>query len=64
MVFPREVTPEGWAWIEEWKIDFEGLVDADGFQYANDIKKQFKPHSHLATLRRRKWKRVCCKLKQ
>jgi len=33
------MAPEGWAWIEEWKIDYEGLVDSDGFQYANDIKK-------------------------
>ena len=61
-VVPRENPPEGWAWTEEWKIDYSGDVDSDGYQYSNDLKAEFKANSTLSVRRRRKWKRTCSKI--
>lgn len=63
IAIPREDAPEGWAWTEEWKIDFCGEVDSDGYQYANDIKTEFNSSNTLAVRRRRRWKRTCSKLR-
>ena len=63
VIIPREEAPDSWAWLEEWKVDHEGEMDADGFQYANDIKKEFNSNPTLATIRRRRWKRDCAKIR-
>ena len=60
----RENAPRGWRWIEEWKIDKSGNVDDEGYEYSNDMMKEFIPKFPLANLRRRKWKRSCIKLKK
>ncbi len=62
-MIPKEDPPEGWAWVEEWKIDFSGEMDPDGYQYTNDIKTTFDANQSLAVRRRRKWKRTCQQLK-
>ena len=59
IIRPREQAPDGYAWVDKWRIDFSHEVDAEGFQYANDINREFKPVPVLATLRRRRWKRTC-----
>ena len=62
IIKPKEDAPEGWVWTEEWKIDFSAAVDSEGYQYANDISKEFKSANSLATRRRRRWKRSCKKM--
>ena len=50
-----------WFWVTDWTVEHRGDVDADGWQYANDVfaKDWAAQPSTFAFVRRRRWVRIC-----